>query len=351
MREIAFDESGNSGQNLLDSAQPVYALASVARADAEVTAPIGRLLADSSFSELKFSDMRVCGDGLRILNIVFESNLLDPRSARVVPVHKDWMIAGKMVDLLWEPGAANSTYFYASGMHRDLASILQRQGPKEVGMENWRRWQEAFVAAVRRPHDEARIFELETALSAAKAAAADKPVGILFQAVPDDAASLSDLLPHGQDELDPAVGGLVEQLHHWSQRLREPFRVVHDDSAVVRRWRELLLRLSDQEMEAHSFDVGEVHFEFPLYGAEIETVDSRQAAAVQLADVLSGAVMWCLRENVRGREVPPQWWEWNLGTFIDFAQGADDFLLGLVSPERQESDPPGEPGSLNSPQP
>jgi hypothetical protein len=346
VREIAFDESGNSGQNLLDPAQPIYTLASVARSEAEVAASVREILAGSSFSELKFSEMRRCDEGLGILNRVFESRLLDPESARVVPVQKDWMVAGKMVDLLWEPGAANSNHFYATGMHRKLASVLHRQGPEEAGRENWLRWQQAFVAVVRFPRDETRITELESALAAVKAGVAEKPLGILFQAVPDDAMSLAALIPRGHDELDPAVGGLVEQLHHWSQHLGEPFRVVHDDSAVVRRWRELLLRFSDKEMEPHSFDVGDIHFEFPLYGAEIETVDSRHAASVQLADVLSGAAMWCLREKFRGRKVPAQWWEWNLGTFIDFAQGASDFLFGLVTSEQREPYPPSGSGSL-----
>src|SRR3954453_10759503 len=145
MREIAFDESGNSGQNLLDAAQPVYTLASVARPETDVAIPVGELLAASSFEELKFAEMRTCDNGLKMLNEIFELGLLDPQSARIVPVQKDWMVAGKMVDLLWEPGAANSNQFYATGMHRELASVLQRQGPTEVGTEGWMRWQRAFV--------------------------------------------------------------------------------------------------------------------------------------------------------------------------------------------------------------
>jgi hypothetical protein len=79
------------------------------------------------------------------------------------------MVAGKMVDLLWEPGAASTNHFYATGMHRQLASVLQRQGSEEAGGEIWRRWEEAFFAAVRRPEQEDRIAELVSALSAVKA--------------------------------------------------------------------------------------------------------------------------------------------------------------------------------------
>ena len=334
MREIAFDESGNSGGNLLDFAQPVYTLASVSKPESELSDAVAALLAGAGLVELKFSALRGTDTGRRLISEIFDSGLLEPASARVVPVDKDWMVEGKMVDILWQPGAADSNFFYASGMHRQLASVLQRQGPEEVGAGTWKRWQKAFVAAVRRPHEAARVDELETALRAVKDAAAGKPVGILFEAVPDAAEDLAALVPDGPDELDPALGGLVEQLHHWSQRLGAPFRVVHDDSAVVRRWRRLLERLSDQESARSSFNVGEIHFEFPLYGVEIGIADSRHVAGVQLADVLSGAVMWCLREKLDGNEVPELWWRWRLGEFIDFAQGAPDFLLGLVDPSQ-----------------
>lgn len=332
MLEIAFDESGNSGQNLLDRVQPVYTLASVARPESEVAAAVATLLEGTDFDELKFSEMRRGESGQNLISALFDTGLLDPASARVVPVDKDWMVAGKMVDLLWEPHTNDSNAFCASGVHRQIASALQRQGPTEAGPEVWERWQRAFVAAVRWPQDEARIAELEASLGALKTAAQEQPIGVLLEVVPDDAASLAALIPLGDDELDPALSGLVEQLHHWSQRLGKPFRVVHDDSEVVRRWQQLLERLSDQESPRRTIDIGEIHFAFPLYGVEIGTVDSRHAAAVQLADVLSGAVMWCLWEKLRGKEVPEKWWEWGLGRFIDFFQGADDFLLGLVDP-------------------
>jgi len=332
MREVAFDESGNTGQYLLDRAQPVYALASVAKPAPEAAAGMSPLLENSPFSEFKFSTLRGSARGREILSSVFESDLLEPESARVVPVDKDWMVAGKMVDLLWEPAAMDSNAFYGSGMHRQIATMLQKQGPREAGQENWERWQRAFVAVVRNPEESEPMAEFAAALTALKEASQETAIGHMLDVVPDDADLLAALIPHGRDELDPALGGLVEQLHHWSERLCEPFRVVHDDSAVVRRWRDLLERMSDQEVPRSSFEVGDIRFVFPLMAPEIITADSRHSSAVQLADILSGAVMWCVRERVRGEKVPEEWWRWGLSRFIDFAQGAPDFLLGLVEP-------------------
>lgn len=333
MREVAFDESGNSGQNLLDPVQPVYTLASVARQADEVSSEVSALLVDSAYEELKFSEMRRNAEGRSILDHIFAGGLLDPEYARAVPVQKEWMVAGKMVDLLWEPGAANTNYFYASGMHRQLSDALFLQGPEDAGAETWERWQRAFLSAVRRPLDCDLRADLVAALADVKAAAAGTPVGILFEAVPDDAEALAELIPDGRDELDPAMTGLVEQIDHWSERLAEPFRVVHDDSNVVDRWRDVYLRFSDQTNRPSRFEVGDITFTFPLLAVEIETVESHYSSSVQLADVLSGAVTWCLRERVHGNEVPEQWWKWDLGAYIDFFQGSGEFLLGLVSAE------------------
>lgn len=68
--EVAFDESGNSGQNLLDRVQPVYALASVARPESEVAAAVATLLEGTDFDELKFSEMRRSESGQ---NLIFRS--------------------------------------------------------------------------------------------------------------------------------------------------------------------------------------------------------------------------------------------------------------------------------------
>jgi hypothetical protein len=83
--------------------------------------------------------MRASHEGLEILGEIFGSGLLDPETARVVPVHEEWMVAGKMVDLLWGPAAVNTNLFYASGLHRELADILYFQAPKEAGKRYWAR--------------------------------------------------------------------------------------------------------------------------------------------------------------------------------------------------------------------
>lgn len=54
MLEVGFDESGNSGENLLDPAQPIYTLASVARPESEVAGQVAELLADSPYSSSSF---------------------------------------------------------------------------------------------------------------------------------------------------------------------------------------------------------------------------------------------------------------------------------------------------------
>jgi hypothetical protein len=333
MREIGFDESGNSGQNLLDPVQPVYVLASVNIEESEAHRLIGELKEESVSAELKFAQLRTGKRGRELIDELLHVEMVRANS-RAVPVSKEWMIAGKLVDTLIEPGVGDPGGFYASGVHRRIADAFYAQGSAEVGLESWRELQRSFVAAIRSPKNQAKTSELADAIRSAKIGAGESAIGILLEMVPEDPRVLSEMIPDGPDELDPALGGLVEQLHHWSQRLEEPFRVVHDDSGVVERWRKLLERLSDSEVERTVLEVGEAKFVFPLMAPEISVVDSEHSATVQIADVIAGAVCWCLRERVLGKEMPAEWVAWDLENFIDFAQGPPDFLLGLVDPTK-----------------
>ena len=70
---VAFDESGNSGANLLDSEQPVFVLASVHISDDEAAN-----LIDTKSDEVKFSKLRRSATGKRkILKILVALSIGD----------------------------------------------------------------------------------------------------------------------------------------------------------------------------------------------------------------------------------------------------------------------------------
>lgn len=117
---IVMDEAGHTGENLLDSQQPVYALAAirvdVARAEQVVSDALGR--AQKTTTELKFSSLRKSSVGRANILTLLEDLQLKTDDAAIVVVHKPWMVAAKLIDELVEPrmlARGIQPAWYASG--------------------------------------------------------------------------------------------------------------------------------------------------------------------------------------------------------------------------------------------
>src|SRR5579871_270540 len=100
--EVAFDESGNTGQNLLDAAQPTFALASVCLTEAEI-AELTSSLASVSRTEMHFTRLKGNRASQIQLATLFQSSLISTDHAKVCIFHKRFMVTTKIVDMLVEP--------------------------------------------------------------------------------------------------------------------------------------------------------------------------------------------------------------------------------------------------------
>lgn len=81
--EVAFDESGNTGGNLLDGEQPVFALASVQLSNDEAAALVASL--GTKQGELKFSSLRSSGPGRRKILTLLKAEVLSPHPRKDLP--------------------------------------------------------------------------------------------------------------------------------------------------------------------------------------------------------------------------------------------------------------------------
>ena len=81
------DESGNTGQNLLDSEQPIFALASVLLTETDAGDLVTRVLGTSG-PEAKFTSLRRSRRGrARVLDL-FNSPLLTSETVKLAAYHK-----------------------------------------------------------------------------------------------------------------------------------------------------------------------------------------------------------------------------------------------------------------------
>jgi hypothetical protein len=291
--EIACDESGFSGTNLLDATTPVFTHASVDLRVDEAAELIGALRSGSRWSlhELK-SGQLFRGPGAEEALALLLARLSG--RAHVHVVDKEYFLVTRIVDLfLVEPSYAAGTRLTQD--HRAAALALYRAGR---GRRGWSDFLAAFVDLVQtkrrqRPDrsDLARFFHARDSLAGSVLGAEAKRV--LAGLTRTRVRAVLTRLAHGDraipPPLEPLLPALAETVLFWSGGHRQVL-VIHDEQSALtagrlRRLQQALVDgagLSALEFREGALPVGVS----PLAG--LVTVDSRDDPRVQVADLLAG---------------------------------------------------------------
>jgi len=302
MNRVYFDESGNTGQNLLDAADPIFVLSSCRfSTDAEKQA----LEHFKSYkgSELKYSRLRKTEAGQRAVLRFLEDTLMDSLSAAAFVIHKPFMIVTKYCDMVLEPSAREAGLnFYERGLNIATANLLTTTMPVFLNPKTWNNFLAAFVRVVRERTqvafmDFVRLAELvHSHLNHTERDMANWITPVLLLRQEEFFKTL------GEHELDPLVPSYYVLADHWGRRLGERFEIWADQSKVLVKERERLLALADQDIAPVVQGFDRRQMEFPLKVASINAVDSTAERQVQLADVIGGTLAGALKSNNRGKD-------------------------------------------------
>jgi hypothetical protein len=275
--EIACDESGFSGSNLLDPTTPVITHASVDLSVGEAVGLIAALRSGFRYSPYEFKS----GQFLRSPRAgeALEWFLAELRGrAHVQLVDKEFFLVTRIVDFfLGEPSYAAGTRL--TQQNRPAASRLYRAG-RSAG-DAWGVFLAAFVELVRlkrrhRPDPEAfaQFFRARDELGP------DGPHGLDRARVQTVLARLFDDDRSIPPPLEPMLPALAETVLFWSGGQRQVL-VIHDEQSALTAGR---LRQLQQLLAGEAgLPPGGVS---PLAG--LVTVDSRDDPRVQVADLLAG---------------------------------------------------------------
>jgi hypothetical protein len=293
--EIACDESGFSGTNLLDAATPVFTHASVDLGVDEAVELIRALRSGfpwslNEFKSGRFLRGRQADEALEWLLAALRGR------AHVHLVDKEYFLVTRIVDLfLAEPSYAAGTRLTQD--HRPAALTLYRAG--RVGGRDWSVFLAAFVRLVRtkRRHQPdrsvmERFFQARDSLAGVGLGAQAEAVlgglsrtrvwAVLTRLAHDDRS-----IP---PPLEPMLPALAETVLFWSGGQRRVL-VIHDEQSALTasRLRRLQQVLTDgagsSAADAHEVGAPPASVS-PLAG--LVTVDSRDDPRVQVADLLAG---------------------------------------------------------------
>jgi hypothetical protein len=187
---LAMDESGNTGQNLIDPAQPVFALAALAIDAERATAAVALAIAPGQ-REIKFSDLRHREGGRQRIAAALDLLSLRANEAAISIAHKPFMAAAKLVDELIEPqmlARGLQMAWYASGEAAGMVDVVYDRGPR-LG-EVYAELVSSFVTMLRRYRPATRDAYLSALLRARLASTEPELHGILNLMLDDRAASM-----------------------------------------------------------------------------------------------------------------------------------------------------------------
>jgi hypothetical protein len=294
---VAFDESGNSGGNLLDGSQPVFVLASVHLSGDSVKA-----ILNGNPRELKFARLNRNVRGRRQIIEVLNSPLLTTETFLISGFHKPFMAITKLVDLLVEPlFYARGIDLYERGGNLAMANLFHFTMPVYIGKKRFERLRSAFVQMVRNPSNMAidRFYKiLRTAYERLEHEEFEADLAMLLATRPVAEAYRKDF---DTSDLDPAIPSFVEHASEWTARLGTTFRIIHDVSKPLLQEQIVLEAMMSTDESPKEIGYDRRKMAFPFRASGIEFQDSAVFPAIQIADIIASSTAYCLRSSFHKR--------------------------------------------------
>jgi hypothetical protein len=284
--DIFCDESGFTGQHLLNRDQRFFAYGSVAIDPAEASELVTQTIRDFRLqgSELKGKNLLRHASGRKAAITLIRK--LAPRS-QVLIAHKEYVLACKLFEYTFEPLISEiSTVLYSVNFHKFIANLLYLSNLKHH--RRAREFSERFEQAVRGDDGPLRGF------LSVHSATTDDPVETLISLCifHRDAIlrELTETKAAVRWVLDVTATSLNSLLTTWGRRARQ-LRVVCDESGPLAS----ALSYFDASVGSEhkgSIRLGERQIDFGFnLAAPIALAKSHESPGIQLADVLSSVAV------------------------------------------------------------
>lgn len=293
---VAFDEAGNTGQNLLDPNQPVFVTAGVFLSDVEID-DMRAHLGWAEDEELHFKVLKRSRKGIAMILRVFESPIITDASVKAFAIHKPFMVTTKIIDMLMEELAhRHGLDLYRDGGAHATANLFHAVGPAFCGPERYREMLLGFVTMVRtgRPSAIRRFYD---GLRDMYAVCEDGTFAAGIATLIATEEIIGDVLSgRGLTDLDPAIPAFIQVAGAWDAQLRREWHVVHDESKPIAYEQDRIECFFDHPDEPRQgVGRGNHYVELPLRATKLELRPSHEVAQIQIADVLASATAYVLR--------------------------------------------------------
>ncbi len=302
MVTIFLDESGYTGQDLLNKDQPAFVLATIRASERKCQQWKAKYFKIVRATELKHAVLAKRPAQQKLVLDFLRSLSQQPQNVKVLVAHKRFALTAKLVDVLVEPvAAADGVNLYQEGAAANYANLLFYSLPAiggEVFFEDLlRRFQVLIRTFTQEAYD--HFFQPLITLQY------PEPLGLLLAPFRHYHAKLGYAhLTDFRDQMErlQSVGGLdigltstLSLMIRWKEGSSEPIELIHDASTRMAKERHIWNALVDTSLTAKLDHPAEYKPLLPLGIARTRLEKSQDWAGLQLADVLAGATAQWLR--------------------------------------------------------
>jgi hypothetical protein len=304
--EVACDESGYEGENLIGATTDVFAHASVQLNTESATNCIQEIRSRVRSPALEYKSNHLLREKHRSV-LKWLLGPLGPihGNAHVHLTDKTFFVVGKVIDLL----VGEVIYEASPGLYQDhqakaMAVTLYREGQPSFGRERWEAFLESFNNLMRvnnrrgvRTSVDSFFRMVDVLRLASTRGRVDEIMGLLWQARPHADSFRAQLLdnPRMLPPLDPLIPAIVQAVVYWGEG-GKPVAIIHDEHTALTE--ERIAQLKEIFCKPHP-----ALLRYSPRGrlTSLRLVDSRSDSRVQVADFLAGVARKIASDELNDR--------------------------------------------------
>ena len=321
-QQVAFDESGNTGGDLLNPQQPVFALASICLSCAQARQLL-KPLRTAQTQEVKFSRTRRTHAGRKSIVNLLANQALRNHCPQISIVHKRYMVVTKIVDLLVETLAhEDGLDLYKDGANIAMSNLHFYCMPVYCGEGRTKTFLRRFVDMIRlqTPQSVRKFFSFARLLY--QNCRDQEYKSALSPILLSERIVSSVLANNNKNSVDPAIPTFFQHCAWWGERLGGPFDTLHDESKPILQEKRSLERFMSQTENVTTIGYDRRKFQFPLRARTIAFGKSSRDSRLQVADILAGAAaQWALGWLMEKDKRSPFWAEIDGADIAQFVRG------------------------------
>ncbi len=292
--KIAFDESGNTGQNLIDPVQRYYVLASINLSDEEVESSYELMRGNAN--ELHFVKMKKYNNSRKSIIEFLNLDLITDSKVKFSFSDKKFTIIGHLIDLLISRGALKQQIdVFRNGLDFILQNAFLKSCIIHDDQKLLMKVLNMFVLIIREKNISLKddFYNLVKQFKSLKSDGNDK---VIFDFLLNSESEFEKIINStNKYTLDPTLSTFLVLADLWSKEINQEYEVIHDKSKQMEHWSPRIKFLSENMISTDEWDT--CNFKFPLNQNNFTIRDSVDYKRIQLADIIASSISFKLNQN------------------------------------------------------